>query len=111
MLKFLEAVSARLGRRPKTELEELKSQAFSGEKLEELVLSGHLDLLQKEILDPMEWEAYEAFKKVDPADFNAVCQTQKMGQVVDMIKKRLERKIELGRQARVRIVELAIQEE
>ena len=91
---------------PKNPVQDWARESKVGEKLEALVASGALEVLWEEILGPMDQEAYEAFLKQDPADFNAVAQTQKMSQVIADIRKRVERKIELGRFARQKLKEL-----
>ena len=89
----------------KNPLEDWVKESKAGERLEGLVSSGGMETLWEEILSPMDQEAYEAFLKQDPADFNAVAQTQKMSQVIADIRKRVERKIELGRFARQKLKE------
>lgn len=89
----------------KNPIEDWVRDSKAGGRLEGLVSSGGLELLWDEILGPMDQEAYEAFLKQDPADFNAVAQTQKMSQVIADIRKRVERKIELGRFARQKLQE------
>jgi hypothetical protein len=96
--------------RPETPADELQRQANVGESMENLVKGGWMNLLAEHVLDPMQQEAFESFKKLVPSDFDSICQAQKLGQVVDEIKKRVDRKIELGRQARKRIIELATEE-
>ena len=89
----------------KNPIEDWVRDSKSGERLESLVASGAMEALWEEILAPMDQEAYETFMKMDPSDFNAVAQTQKLSQVIADIRKRVERKIELGRFARQKLKE------
>jgi hypothetical protein len=75
-----------------------------GEQLEALVESGHFETLITLVLDPMDRESFEAFKKLEPGDSMGVIQTQKMSQIVDEIKRRVARKIEAGIAARQQIL-------
>lgn len=94
-----------LGKKVENPLKQWQEEARVADRLEGMVSTGSLDVLWDEILAPMDQEAYEAFQKMDPSDFNAVAQAQKVSQVVADIRKRVERKIELGRFARQKIQE------
>jgi hypothetical protein len=95
----------RIFEKSKDPIQDWLRDSKAGERLEGLVSSGALEVLWDEVLAPMDQEAYEAFLKQDPSDFNAVAQTQKMSQVIADIRKRVERKIELGRFARQKLKE------
>lgn len=79
----------------------------TGKRLETLVQNGSLDVLWEEILEPMDREAFELFKTIDPSDFNAVNQAQKISAVVHDIRKRVHRKIEDGLRAQQTLKALA----
>jgi hypothetical protein len=82
---------------------DLQEAIRAGERIETVVTGGAFQVLLDEILEPLREESYAAFKKVDPSDLCSVIQTQKIGWVVDEIKRRVERKIEFAREARQRI--------
>lgn len=68
-----------------------------GDALEELLIHRTWHIFEKHILDEMYQDAFRVFQKVDPSDTNAVMQAQKMGQIVNEIKKRIENKIQIAR--------------
>lgn len=109
-MNYLEKLKEKIFGRQEDSREEYKKQSIIAERLETMVLSGSFTVMVEEILDPMQEEAYKMFLKMDPKDFNSVCQAQKLGQLVDEIKKRVERKIEQGRYARERLAELTSEE-
>lgn len=111
MLKLMERVKDKLFGKATSDVELLRQQALQGERLEGVVISGAFDILVDDIFSPLEQEAFKAFKTVDPSNFYQVCQAQQYGKVVDEVKRRVERKIELGRSARQRLIELASQED
>lgn len=81
--------------------------ARQGESLEALVTGQHFQVLLDEILDPMYQEAFKTWTKINPENFSEVCQAQKMGQLIEEIKMRVERKITAGRVARQQLIDLA----
>lgn len=107
-MKFWDRLKERLS--PGFDQQERVRIAHSGEKLEAFVASGSFDVLIDEVLDPMERESFEAFKKIDPTNSIEVLQTQKMAQIVGEIKRRVEKKIEAGLMARKLILENSTQE-
>lgn len=84
---------------------DLEAAARVGEQLEQMVEDPKFQMLLDEVLDPLQKEAFEAFTKLDPSDQSAVTQTQKVNWVVDEIKRRIERKIDQGRQARAQLLQ------
>lgn len=109
-MSYLEKLREKILGRREDSREELVAQSLTAERLEDIVMNGSFQVLIDEILDPMQKESYELFLKMSPKDSDSVYQAQKLGQVVDQIKKRVERKIELGRFARVRLAELSTEE-
>lgn len=95
---------------PGFDLREQERVARSGEKLEAFVETGAFDVLISEVLDPMEREAFEVFKKLSPNDPIEIIQAQKMAQIVSEIKRRVEKKIQQGLEARKQIIENSTQE-
>lgn len=86
------------------DLEETKRIAMDGDKLTDIVSNGSFDVLVDLILDPMEKEAFLAFTKIDPSNMIEIMQTQKIAQVVNEIKKKIEIKIQAGVLARQQLL-------
>jgi hypothetical protein len=101
-MRFLDKLRDRL--LPNYDIRARMRLAESGEKLQSFLETGAFDVLISEVLDPMEKEAFEAFKKLPPNDAISIIQTQKMAQIVDEIKRRVERKISAGLSAKQQIV-------
>lgn len=108
-MKFWDKLKAKYS--PEYDQEETKRVAFEGEKLELFVSSGNFDILIEHILDPMEKEAFAAFTKIDPSSTLEIMQTQKIAQVVSVIKQKVESKIQAGLLARQQLIENSIPEE
>jgi hypothetical protein len=71
-----------------------------GARMTSLVTCDQYKDLKAYVLDPMRKAAFDAFKKLDPADVNGIIQTQKIGQVIDQIEKQIETLIMHGRVAK-----------
>ena len=87
------------------DVEETRRVAMESEKLESFVASGSFDVLIDLVLDPMEKDAFAAFTKIEPTDTVAIMQTQKIAQVVNEIKRKVEIKIQAGLLARQQLIE------
>ena len=68
-----------------------------GDWLEELISHKYWHVFEEHILNEIWNDSFKAFQRIDPSEINAIIQTQKMGQVVDEIKRRLENKIQIAR--------------
>lgn len=84
----------------KTPLQQLEEQARLGDKMKSFLKDGAYQILNDEILEPLDRAAFEAFKKVNARDELAVVETQMMSKIIDRIKKTIEEKIALGDYAR-----------
>lgn len=102
-MQFWDKLKAKFG--PTAGQDAVVKIAQDGERLERLVESGAFDVLLELILDPMERESFEAFKKIDPSQMVEILQTQKMAQVVTEIKRRVESKIQSGLHARQQLLD------
>jgi hypothetical protein len=102
-MKFWDKLKAKLG--PEADQAARLKLAKDGERLESFVETGAFDVLIELVLDPMEKEAFEAFKKIDPSETLEVLQTQKLAQVVAEIKRRVESKIQAGLFARQQLLD------
>ena len=78
----------------------LQELAQAGDMLRNLLSSTEYQVLDREVFKPIEQEAFEVFCRVDPADTGAVMQAQKMKQVMDVIRTRINQCVEQGRLAR-----------
>lgn len=90
---------------------DIEAGACLGETLENLSVDPKFRVFVDEVLAPFYDEAFNAFKKIDPSDFTAVMQAQKVGWVVDEIKRRMEAKIAFGRMARAQLLQHQNEEE
>lgn len=79
--------------------------AKEAERLESVVHNGSFDILIELIFDPMEKEAFEVFKKIDPNATMEIVQAQKMAQIIAEIKRRVESKILEGNLVRQQLIE------
>ncbi len=104
-MNFLDKLKKKLN--PPPDHAVLLDLAKRGEILEALVVGQHFQILIDEILDPMYQESFKTWTKISPDNFSEICQAQKVGQVIEEIKTRVERKITAGQMARQQLAELA----
>ena len=104
-MNFLDKLKKKFN--PPPDHEVLLDLAKRGETLESLVTSQHFQVLLDEILEPMYQEAFKTWTKINPENFSEICQAQKMGQLIEEIKIRVERKITAGRAARQQLIDLS----
>jgi len=77
---------------------QLRQSIRRGQILEEFRISG-LPVLDEHILRPLEEQAFEAFKTIDPSDQVQVMETQKMSQMICQIRKQIDAYIQEGKLA------------
>lgn len=104
-MNFLDKLRKRLS--PPPDHAVLLDLVKHGETLEALVVGHHFQVLLDEILEPMYQESFKTWTKISPDNFSEICQAQKVGQVIEEIKLRVERKIVAGQMARQQLAELA----
>lgn len=102
-MKFFDKLKAKYSENH--DFEELKRTAMEGDKLTDFVSTGAFDILISLVLDPMEQAAFVEFTKVDPANTFEVIQIQKIYQVINEIKKRVDTKIQAGIMARQQLLD------
>lgn len=107
-MKFFDSLREKFA--PGFDARERLRVAQLGEKLEAFVESGAFDVFDEAILQPMEKESFEAFKTLAPGSKDEIIQTQKMAQIVAEIRRRLEKKIRNGLDARQQILDDSTQE-
>lgn len=82
-----------------------------GDKLEDLKINGVFDILEEYIFKPLDRGAFEAFKKIDPADTTRIIETQMMSKMIDSIKREVESKINQGKLAKDCLLKSTLSEE
>jgi len=78
---------------------ELRQMAEHGERLEQAAKSAGWELIWNEIFIPLRDDAQKKLQEVDPSDFSAVAQYQKIAAIVESIPQIIEHKVQAGRNA------------
>lgn len=102
---MLDFFSKLRSKKPQETAQVLEAGARLGEALENLSADPKFHIYVDEVLNPFYEEAFAAFKKLDPSDFTAVTQAQKVGWVIDEIKRRMDAKVAFGRVARAQLLQ------
>lgn len=97
------------------EYKALRDKAFSewikeselGDKLKEFYTSGQYDILNREVLEPLEREAFNTIKnpEFDPSNQSQVYQLRALCQSIDLIRQRIQNTISNGVAAKIKISE------
>lgn len=86
-------------------LREHQDIAMAGDALQRVISSGAMETLEREIFEPMERDAFEVFKKIAPDNTLEILQAQKISQVIQEIRRRINKKIDMANEARQSILE------
>ena len=92
-------------------LKGLEHKSLMGDRLFNMLKTGAWETIENQILKPIEKEAFEAYKKVDPSDLAAVTQAQMMSKIVDIIRARMQGTIDEGKLAKQQIKQIGEEED
>jgi len=92
------------------EEQHLKEISQKGDMFEVFLKEGCYETLNKYILEEIEKEAFNTYKNVIPENVSEVIQSQMMGKIVDLIRRKIENKIQEGRLAKHRLSTLSDEE-
>jgi len=85
-------------------LKRLEEESIIGDRFKDFIDGGWLDLLNDNIFEPLDKEAFELFKKVPAEDCNGIIESQMMSKVVDLIKGRIQSRIHQGENAKASLI-------
>ena len=91
-------------------LKQAEHKSLMGDRFFNMLKTGTWETIENQILKPIEKEAFEVYKKVDPSDLAAVTQAQMMSKIVDTIRAKMQSTIDEGKLAKQQIKQIGEEE-